>query len=191
VLDFDFVRDDGGVPGSTPLFSGTAAVGAATADPCCGGVALDYPLELGPYNLPPGTYWFVIRGTNIRPWPTESRVGSWAVGASATVANWSPLSTNTDLAFAVFGTLETPQSAASGLSATIDDFKLDFGTATSFHAKLNASMASLGANDTAGACDSLQDFLNAANAQSQKKLTAQQAADLIAGARKIRSLVGC
>src|SRR6476646_6005278 len=68
VLDFDLVRDDGGVPGSTPLVSGTGIVGTPAADPCCGGIALDFPLELGPYNLPSGTYWFVVRGTNFSPW---------------------------------------------------------------------------------------------------------------------------
>ena len=93
--------------------------------------------------------------------PSTHRVADVSVTSDQALYTQSPFQFGTTRwperrPFILIGTLETARSAASSLGANIDDFRLDFGTATSFHAKLNAAIASLGANDTAGACGSLQ-----------------------------------
>jgi hypothetical protein len=57
--------------------------------------------------------------------------------------------------------------------------------------KLLSAQASITAGDIQGACDTLQGFINEVNAQSGKKLTAADAAALIADATQIRAALGC
>ena len=65
------------------------------------------------------------------------------------------------------------------------------GLTTALNAKLNAALAALDADDTAGACTSLQDFLNLVSAQSGKKLTEEQAEELTDAANAIREQLDC
>jgi len=58
------------------------------------------------------------------------------------------------------------------------------------HATLTAA-AALAADNTATACIKLQDFINECNAQSGKKLSVEQANELIARANEIRASIGC
>jgi uncharacterized membrane protein len=57
--------------------------------------------------------------------------------------------------------------------------------------KLNSALASLQAGHTAGACGTLQDFINEVKARSGKKLSTADATLLIAAATQIRAPLGC
>jgi uncharacterized delta-60 repeat protein len=68
---------------------------------------------------------------------------------------------------------------------------LSFGTKQSLNAKLQAALTSLAAADTDGACHSLQALVNNINAQTGKKLTNAQAADLLADVQAMMVTLGC
>jgi hypothetical protein len=65
------------------------------------------------------------------------------------------------------------------------------GTETSLKAKLNAAAQKLAVNDVAGACNSLQAFINEVKALKGKKIPANDAATLTAAANEIRTLLNC
>lgn len=62
---------------------------------------------------------------------------------------------------------------------------------TSLLDKVNAAKTALGAGDYAVGCDTLQAFANEAQAQSGKKLPPALAAELVASASRIRSVLAC
>ena len=84
-----------------------------------------------------------------------------------------------------------PAQLVSNLQGTVTGFRLPKGLTTALNSKLNAVLDALDADDTAGACDSLQAFVNQVNAQTGKKLTAGQAASLLTQAQNIESTLGC
>ena len=189
-IDVDIASPDvSGNPG-TALYTFTAALTDPTSDPCCAGAVRDYAFDVGPFVLFPGRYYLVVRGTNFTPASANSLTGAPLIGALFATDNWHGLDIF-DMAFSILGSLETPQSVAATLDATIDGFNLDLGIETSLRAKVKAAMKALDANDKAAACSSLQDLISAANAQSGKKLTPQQATDIVAGATKLRGMIGC
>jgi hypothetical protein len=57
--------------------------------------------------------------------------------------------------------------------------------------KVKGIQAAVAANDTAGACAGLADFLGFVKAQTGKKLTPAQAASLTAQAEAIETTLGC
>jgi hypothetical protein len=63
--------------------------------------------------------------------------------------------------------------------------------ATALNSKLEEALAALHADDTAGACDPLQAFLNQVRAQEDKKLTTDQAQQLTDAATNIRTDLNC
>jgi hypothetical protein len=77
------------------------------------------------------------------------------------------------------------------LIALVNGLNIHQGIQTSLLAKLNAAAAALAADNTATACTKLQDFINECNAQSGKKLSVEQANELIARANEIRASLGC
>jgi hypothetical protein len=184
--------DDGGKPGTNIVTSsGSTGAWPRTADPCCGGDVFDYNWPIG-FTVDPGTYWLSVRS------PFRPQLATLG-GFPAMVGRWFPSSwvlaplsaPNNDFAFSIYGTAETPSSATTDLQTTIEGFGLDYGTLNSFQAKLQAALSALDAGDTAGACRSLQDLINAVSAQSGKKLTVAQATAVIAEATRIRGLIGC
>jgi len=52
-------------------------------------------------------------------------------------------------------------------------------------------LAALAAGNKSAACSALQDLLNAASAQSGKKLTEAQAKIIIDEATRVRAIIGC
>ena len=76
-------------------------------------------------------------------------------------------------------------------SALVDSFQLPAGTGNSLNAKLQEALAAIAVSDTATACASLTAFINAAQAQSGKKLTVDQATQLINAATLIKTNLGC
>jgi len=77
------------------------------------------------------------------------------------------------------------------LITLIGSFNLPPGTANSLITKLQTALAAIGASDTATACDSITDFINECQAQSGKKLTTEQSAQLISLARQLKTDLGC
>jgi hypothetical protein len=65
------------------------------------------------------------------------------------------------------------------------------GPGRSLAAKVRAIEGDVAANDTAGACDMLGDFINEVNAQTNKKISTAQAASFITQARDIQTALGC
>ena len=77
------------------------------------------------------------------------------------------------------------------LNALVVSFNLPKGTANSFINKLQQALDAIEASDTATACLLLTDFTNQCAAQSGKKLTTDQATQLINSANEIKSDLGC
>ena len=156
---------------------------------------LDYTI-LSDHTLPPGQYWIDVRLTFGDPEFVPQRAP--IIGApplqSATGAEWASLlidAPDNDLAFSIFGVLESPMTATEDLQETIAGLFLDYGTQTSFEAKLRNVLTALAAGDEAAACRALRDFINAVRAQSGKKLSEAAATALIAEATRIQGLIGC
>lgn len=77
------------------------------------------------------------------------------------------------------------------LITLIGSFNLPPGTANSLVTKLQSALAAINASDTATACSYLTSFTNECAAQSGKKLTADQATQLINAANSIKTTLGC
>jgi uncharacterized protein YdgA (DUF945 family) len=65
------------------------------------------------------------------------------------------------------------------------------GLTTALNSQLQEALDALAVDDTAGACDALQSFLSLVNAQTEKKLTPDQAKQLTDAANGIRTQLGC
>jgi hypothetical protein len=77
------------------------------------------------------------------------------------------------------------------LIALVQSFNLHDGTEASLISKLQDALAAANASATATACDSLTAFINASQAQSGKKLTADQVKQLVDSATELKSDLGC
>jgi len=77
------------------------------------------------------------------------------------------------------------------LIALVNGLNIHQGIQNSLLAKLNAAAGALAADNTATACTKLSDFINECEAQSGKKLSVEQADELIARANEIRDSLGC
>lgn len=77
------------------------------------------------------------------------------------------------------------------LIALVRSFNLHDGTEASLISKLQYAIGAVNNSDTATACDSLTAFINASQAQSGKKLTANQVGQLIDAAAQLKSDLGC
>ena len=87
---------------------------------------------------------------------------------------------------------DDPVEEITDIKDQVTSFGLAKGVTTALNSKLDEALAALEADDIAGACASLQAFLNQVSAQkAKKKLTTDQAEDLTAAANEIRELIGC
>jgi Tol biopolymer transport system component len=97
--------------------------------------------------------------------------------------------------FDVWGfTFQLNDSVATQLNdliALVQSFNLHDGTEASLISKAQDAIAALNASDIASACDSLTAFINASQAQSGKKLTADQTKQLVDSATLIKTDLGC
>jgi dipeptidyl aminopeptidase/acylaminoacyl peptidase len=84
-----------------------------------------------------------------------------------------------------------PAERIQKLIKKVESFGLPFGTTNSLTVKLRHALEALNVGDTATACDNLAAFINQASAQSGKKLTTQQSAEIRAEAASIRTVLGC
>jgi hypothetical protein len=77
------------------------------------------------------------------------------------------------------------------LITLIRNFNLPPGTANSLITKLQGALTAIDSGDMATACTLLTDFTNECSAQSGKRLTTDQATQLINSANQIKSDLGC
>jgi subtilisin-like proprotein convertase family protein len=89
--------------------------------------------------------------------------------------------------------VQAPDAAEkiADLQELVAGLGLPKGLTTALNSALDEALAALDADDTAGACDSLQAFLNQVAARNGKKLTAAQAQQLSDAANEIRALLDC
>ena len=85
----------------------------------------------------------------------------------------------------------SPPAQINDLIALVRSFDLPDGPENSFVVKLRTVLAALDAGDTGSACTALDSFISEAYAQTGKKLTSQQADQLITAARQISTGLGC
>ena len=85
----------------------------------------------------------------------------------------------------------SPGTMIGSLIRLVRGFDLPGGIANSLVTKLENAQAALAAGDTAAACELLRAFINETRAQSGKKLTTEQADEMIASAEQIRAAIGC
>ena len=78
------------------------------------------------------------------------------------------------------------------LQDDLADLNLPAGTNTALEAKLNDALTAANGGDTASACTALNDFISQVRAQAgKKKISAQNAEELIADAQRIQAVLGC
>lgn len=86
---------------------------------------------------------------------------------------------------------ESPAERVNDLLVEVGGLPIHHGIRNALAAKLRAALGALAIADTAGACASLQDFVNLTRAQSGKKLSKAEAARLAGEAISIRRQLGC
>jgi hypothetical protein len=84
-----------------------------------------------------------------------------------------------------------PTDQIDDLVALIGSFNLPHGTAHSLVTKLQSARTAIDSSDTATACSLLTSFTHECAAQSGKKLTTDQATQLINSANSIKTSLGC
>ena len=85
----------------------------------------------------------------------------------------------------------TPAPTAAAQLATLRTAVTGVGPGSSLADKVTLIQGYVAANDKADACGTLGAFINEVNAQTGKKITRVQAAQLIAQARNIEATLGC
>jgi hypothetical protein len=119
-----------------------------------------------------------------------------SVGAAPAVGQSFATTADNSRLLPVSVTLESPAppdpaQMVTDLQATLSGFGLPKGTTTALDSSLQRALAALGANDTVGACNALNAFLNKVQAQAGKKLTPEQAEQLTDAANELRAQLGC
>ncbi len=115
---------------------------------------------------------------------------TFPIGATTVTCTATDASGNS--ATASFVVIVTGASSQLGdLVSLVNGLGLQPGIATSLTAKLQTALAAANAGDLARACNLLDAFINEVQAQSGKKLTAAEAAQLIAEATRIKAVLGC
>jgi hypothetical protein len=186
-------RDAGGRPGTSGVASATPTLSSSTAplDPCCGTAIFAYDVPIT-FTVDPGRYWVAERGAFFAQ--KSPTTGPELLIGTSTPGIWlsAPgLGDNGDIAFSVYGTVESVAESLAGLQTTLGGLGLDRGTLNSFQVKLKGATDALTAGDETSACRLLQDLANAISAQSGKRLTTAQASALVAEVQRIRGLIGC
>ncbi len=87
-------------------------------------------------------------------------------------------------------TLEVAQTV-SNLIDLLRSFNLHKGIENSLTVRLEHAADAINTDNISGACDHLTAFINEVNAQAGKKLTLEQAAQLISSANQIKAALGC
>lgn len=86
---------------------------------------------------------------------------------------------------------ESTSDQVSDLITLVRGLNLHDGTENSLISKLQDVLTAINSSDTATACASLTAFINASQAQSGKKLTAEQVKQLVDAANELKADLGC
>jgi hypothetical protein len=156
--------------------------------------AIDHVYRLpSPVVLQPGTYWLrnECSVTYFECWFQLEVTGNVSK-VSRDAQTWGDNVFGEDIAFALRGEeTVTPEAQVNDLHDLLAGMGLPDGVANSLVTKLLAVLAAIEEGDAAGACSDLRAFVNEVTAQSGKKLTAEQAAELLAAANALREDLGC
>jgi len=87
--------------------------------------------------------------------------------------------------------LSNPVTQINNLIALVRSFSLPSALESSLISKLQDALTALSAGNTATACSALTSFIKQVQTQSGKKITTQQATQLISSANAIKSNLGC
>lgn len=87
--------------------------------------------------------------------------------------------------------LSSPVTQINDLIALVRSFHLQSALESSLVSKLQDALTALSAGNTATACASLTSFIKQVQTQSGKKITTQQATQLISSANAIKTNLGC
>jgi len=112
-------------------------------------------------------------------------IGTSTVGCTATDAAGNSASGS----FTV--TVNGPAAQAENLTTLVESLNLGGGTSTSLTSKLDNAIDLFATGSTTTACNVVNAFVNQVKAQSGKKLTSDQADQIIADAERIRAAQGC
>ena len=158
-------------------------------------VAFESPVQLGNsveydifvYDISTGNLY---QATNT---PVDESLSDISIshGFARIVYDAPSATTNSDVLAFKFRVPGSAPDQIVNLSTLVTSFNLSGGTANSLTTKLQDALAAIDASDTATACDSLTAFINACQAQSGKKLTVDQATQLISSATLIKTHLGC
>jgi hypothetical protein len=196
LIEIAIHADAGGEPGE-PIATYTLTPTSSTQrDPACSFFCIiDHLYQLpSPVVLQPGTYWLRTECsvTYFQCWFESDVTGSISKVLGFDGQTWFDSAFEDDIGFALLGDeTVTPDQQVKDLGDVLAGMNLPAGLTNSLRAKLLAAVAAISEGNTAAACSALQAFVNEATAQAGKKLTAQQAADLIAAANAIREELGC
>jgi probable HAF family extracellular repeat protein len=176
-----------------PLLPGAAALGINRQGDVVGGS--NFGFECGPSVCFVAWHAFLYRNGVMRDLndliPPDSgwvlRAATAINDAGQIVASGTYRSTRSG---AVLLTLSADTMVGT-LIQLVQGFDLPKGMENSLVTKLEHAQAALAAGDTATACSLLGAFTNETRAQSGKKLTAEQAAEMISRADQIGAVLGC
>lgn len=167
------------LPDAGPITSGTYKPTVGTNESgCTAPSSFPTPAPVGPY------------GASLSVFNDTSPNGTWSLYViDDTLDDTGSISGGWSLDI----TVQAPDAAEkiADLQELVTGLGLPKGLTSALNSKLEAALAALDADDTAGACDSLQAFLNKVAAQDGKKLTAAQAEQLSDAANEIRALLDC
>jgi hypothetical protein len=178
-----------GLPGPSVLAS--ASVAPSSISELGGWVEVDFATPAAVQSG--GQYAIVAYASGSDRYRWSSASGSYSRGqwfithSSPPDSSW--LDAGGDSAFKTY-VLSAAQAIAD-LQGLVTALDLPQGLTTALNSKLDEALAALAADDTAGACDSLQAFLNQVSAQNGKKLPGDQAQQLTDAANQIRATLGC
>ncbi len=117
----------------------------------------------------------------------EDPEGTWTLTIGDTVLADANCFYNVDIAV----TVVSPTAAIDDLFESVELLGLHHGIENSLLKKLANAQMNLDADDIAGACDKLASFIAEVQAQSGKKIDADDADDLIADAEAVRESLDC
>jgi hypothetical protein len=131
---------------------------------------------------------------NLTPSPsvscTKASGSAFPIGTTTVTCTATDLAGNsTSKSFTV--TVKGALEQVDDLIAKVQSLPIDTKTKNSFLSQLTAAKDLITKNNITGACGKLKDFIRSVSSQSGKKLTKQQADDLIADAERIRAVLGC
>ena len=164
-----------------PHISGSAITFVSRVPPSTSGFSEIFLYDLGNARLYQATNTGAYYADVVTGCDGVSRIAFMTVGP---FGDW-------DLHQLTFQLNDSTTDQLNDLIALVQSFNLHDGTEASLITKLQEALAAVNASDTATACDSLTAFINASQAQSGKKLTADQTRQLVDAAAQIKSDLGC